>query len=74
MTAPFANSRVVLVGMMGSGKSTVGVLTAELLGAGFADSDEEIETIHGTECPGDVRHPWGGMVQERRERRAGRPF
>jgi shikimate kinase len=40
-------SRVVLVGMMGSGKSTVGPLVARLLGAGFADSDEEVERSMG---------------------------
>jgi shikimate kinase len=44
---PVRELRVVLVGMMGSGKSAVGVLTAELLGAGFADSDEEIERSTG---------------------------
>jgi shikimate kinase len=40
-------SRVVLVGMMGSGKSTVGLLAAGLLGADFADSDDEVERSAG---------------------------
>jgi len=34
---------VVLVGMMGVGKSTVGRKLAQLLGLGFVDADEEIE-------------------------------
>jgi shikimate kinase len=33
--------------MMGSGKSTVGLLAAGLLGAGFADSDDEVERSAG---------------------------
>jgi shikimate kinase len=35
---------VVLVGMMGVGKSTVGRKLAQLLGLPFADADDEIET------------------------------
>jgi len=35
---------VVLVGMMGSGKTAVGRVLAEKLGAPFLDSDHEIET------------------------------
>jgi shikimate kinase len=34
---------IVLVGMMGAGKSTVGRKLAQLLGLPFADADEEIE-------------------------------
>jgi len=34
---------VVLVGMMGSGKTAVGTALARLLGAPFVDSDQEIE-------------------------------
>ncbi|PIW55445.1 MAG: shikimate kinase, partial [Sphingomonadales bacterium CG12_big_fil_rev_8_21_14_0_65_65_10] len=34
---------VVLVGLMGAGKSTVGRRLAELLGVDFVDVDEEIE-------------------------------
>lgn len=39
--------RVFLVGMMGSGKSTVGKLLARSLGMGFFDTDEEIERREG---------------------------
>jgi shikimate kinase len=39
--------RVVLVGMMGSGKTTVGRLVAARLGSGFADTDEEVESRVG---------------------------
>jgi shikimate kinase len=35
--------RVVLVGMMGSGKTTVGKLVASRLGCGFSDTDDEVE-------------------------------
>ena len=35
---------VVLVGLMGAGKSTVGRKLADLLGTGFVDADEAIET------------------------------
>ena len=39
--------RVVLVGMMGSGKTTVGRLVAARLGSEFADTDEEVESRAG---------------------------
>jgi shikimate kinase len=38
---------VVLVGMMGSGKSTVGRAVAARLGATFIDSDEQVERATG---------------------------
>ncbi len=38
------SSTVVLIGMMGSGKSAVGRELSELLGCGFADSDALIES------------------------------
>jgi shikimate kinase len=38
---------VVLVGPMGVGKSTVGLLLAERLGAGFRDTDEDIVAAQG---------------------------
>ena len=36
---------VWLIGMMGSGKSTVGALVAERLGVPFIDSDDEVMTV-----------------------------
>ena len=39
--------RVVLVGPMGVGKSTVGVLLAERLGCRFRDTDEDIVAEQG---------------------------
>jgi shikimate kinase len=38
---------LVLVGMMGSGKSTIGRRLAQRLGVGFVDADEEIELAAG---------------------------
>lgn len=46
MGAPVAG-HVVLVGMMGSGKSTVGELVAERLGLAFGDSDALVEARTG---------------------------
>ncbi|MBC7267589.1 MAG: shikimate kinase [Streptomyces sp.] len=43
MTGPL----VVLVGPMGVGKSTVGLLLAEHLGVGFRDTDEDIVAAEG---------------------------
>ena len=38
---------IVLTGFMGTGKTTVGVLLAELLGYDFVDTDQVIEADHG---------------------------
>lgn len=42
---------VVLVGMMGSGKSTVGRLLAERRGVAFCDTDEEVSRRQGSTIP-----------------------
>jgi shikimate kinase len=46
--------RVVLVGMMGSGKTTVGQLLAARLGVAYVDSDEQVEAATGR----TVREIW----------------
>lgn len=43
MTRP----RVVLVGPMGAGKSTVGRILAERWGVGFRDTDDDVESVEG---------------------------
>jgi shikimate kinase len=48
MTSP---PRILLVGMMGSGKSTVGRLLAEHLGWGYCDSDADVEAATGRTVP-----------------------
>jgi shikimate kinase len=40
-------SNIVLIGMPGSGKSTVGIILAKLLGKNFVDTDVLIQTRHG---------------------------
>jgi shikimate kinase len=42
-----SNSRIYLVGMRGSGKSTVGRILARRRGWEFADADDEIESLVG---------------------------
>jgi shikimate kinase len=46
-TLPGARARIVLVGFMGAGKTTVGALVASILGWDFADLDREIERRAG---------------------------
>ena len=41
-----AGRPLVLVGMMGSGKTAIGKRLAQRLGLPFIDSDHEIETAH----------------------------
>jgi shikimate kinase len=42
---------VVLVGLMGSGKSTIGKRVATMLGIGFVDADAEIESVSRMTIP-----------------------
>ena len=51
MAGSAANSRLFLIGPMGSGKSTVGRHLADLLGCPFIDSDVEIESRAGADIP-----------------------
>lgn len=43
--------RVLLIGMMGAGKTTVGRLVAAELGCGYLDSDVEVERTTGHSVP-----------------------
>mgnify|MGYP000097144434 CR=1 FL=1 len=52
---PEAGPGIVLVGMPGSGKSTVGRIVAERLGRPFVDTDALFETLHGTPVPAYLR-------------------
>lgn len=45
------NNNVVLVGLMGAGKSTVGRELASFLGFSFIDTDEELERRMGVSIP-----------------------
>ncbi len=44
---PAMSPRVVLVGTMGAGKTTVGGLLAEAWGVGFRDTDQDVEATAG---------------------------
>ena len=71
-TAKRPSGNIVLVGMMGSGKTTVGRLLARQLGKTFIDSDEEIQKrtgvtiqhIFDVESEAGFRQREAGIVQE----------
>ena len=44
-------SRILLIGMMGAGKSTVGRLLARRLACPYLDSDEQVEAMTGKTVP-----------------------
>jgi len=48
---PKKPEKVVLVGIMGAGKSTVGRLLADRLGYAFVDLDDEVEALAGRSIP-----------------------
>ena len=52
---PEPGAGIVLVGMPGSGKSTVGRLVAERLGRPFVDTDELFADLHGISVPDFLR-------------------
>lgn len=60
---------VVLVGFMGSGKSTVGRLLADMLGVGFVELDSEIERTVGMSV-GEIFSANGEEAFRRMEREA----
>src|SRR5437660_8973836 len=51
IVAALAGRSIVLVGMMGAGKSSVGRRLAARLGLSFADADAEIEAAAGMTIP-----------------------
>lgn len=51
MHAPAGIGKVFLIGLMGSGKSTVGKILADILKWEFLDIDHEIETFAGCDIP-----------------------
>jgi shikimate kinase len=50
-TSPLSARKIVLVGMMGSGKTTVGRALAQHLGWCYLDSDEQVERRTGRTVP-----------------------
>ncbi|MDJ0683936.1 MAG: shikimate kinase [Alphaproteobacteria bacterium] len=48
---PVLRRPLVLIGMMGAGKTTIGRRLAERLGVGFVDADREIEAAAGRSIP-----------------------
>ena len=66
--------RILLVGMMGAGKTTTGPLVAERLGWGYCDSDAEVEAatgLHGARALRRARR--GGLPPGGGRRAAPRP-
>jgi shikimate kinase len=62
----FHSGNLILVGMMGSGKTTMGRSLARYLGKAFVDSDEEIIKLTGVTIPHvfDVEGEAGFRVRE----------
>ncbi|MEM9098537.1 MAG: shikimate kinase [Pseudomonadota bacterium] len=58
---------VVLIGLMGAGKSSVGLRLADMLGVGFQDSDHEIVAAAGREIS-DIFDEFGESEFRRLER------
>lgn len=51
INAALGSRNLVLVGLMGAGKTVIGRLVAEILGRPFADSDHEIENVSTMRIP-----------------------
>ena len=72
MTEPPAPVRVLLVGMMGSGKTTVGQALAGITGWPYVDNDAMVAELSGTATPdlqaqvgGDALHVLEAVVCDR---------
>ena len=65
---PSLDRSLVLVGLMGAGKSSIGRRLARVLGADFADADDEIATAAGMGIP-DIFAVYGEAVFRDLERR-----
>lgn len=59
---------IALVGMMGTGKSTIGSRLAKKLGKLFCDSDQEVEKAAGGYSVADIYEQWGEAAFRRTER------
>ena len=64
--AALGTRSIVLVGMMGAGKSTIGRRLAARLRLPFLDADIEIEAARRHVDPGHFRNPWRAVFQGRR--------
>lgn len=62
------SGNIILVGLMGSGKTSVGKVLARLLGKTFVDSDHEIERATGVRIPVifEIEGETGFRARERR--------
>ena len=62
------SGNIILVGLMGSGKTSVGKVLARLLGKSFVDSDHEIERATGVRIPVifEIEGETGFRARERR--------
>ncbi len=65
---PETHNTIVLVGLMGAGKSCIGRRLAERLGCPFVDADEEIEKAAGCSIP-DIFELYGEPAFRDGERR-----
>lgn len=59
---------IALIGLMGAGKSTIGIRLAEKLGRLFFDSDQEVERATGGHSVADIYAQWGERVFKDTER------
>ncbi len=66
LSALLGGRPLVLVGMMGAGKTTVGRRLAARLGRHFVDSDEEVEKAAGMSDRGHLRDARRGRFSRRR--------